>query len=202
MAVTAKSGLVEDHRVHQVAVQPHSILLVISIAGCVGERLAIKLEVQMHLVIWQRDNHLIHTMSMESASLTEHLVATSGPLLLVFQKEVTGIKVPIVLVATIVIQTIHFPLQWLEIITTVNQPTQQTNLTKIIFTAMTNSGMGSSVKVSAVVMESLHHGSVLSFPTHQLMILRCVFALLKGLLMTLQSSYWRYMFNDNYKTTV
>ena len=92
------------------------ILLVISIAGCVVKRLAIKLEVQIHLVIWQRDNHLIHTMSMESASLTEHLIATSGPLLLVFQKEVTGIKVPIVLVATIVTQTIHSPLQWLEII--------------------------------------------------------------------------------------
>jgi hypothetical protein len=45
-----------------------------------------------------------------------------------------------------------------------------------IFIPKIDSGMASSVKVSVAAMGNLLHGSVWSYPTQQLMILRCVFA--------------------------
>ena len=58
-------------------------------AECVGELLAISLEVQMHSITYPF-HKLTLTMRMESVSLMEHLVATSGPMLLVYLKEITG----------------------------------------------------------------------------------------------------------------
>ena len=62
------------------------------------------------------------------------------------------------------------------ITTTVNQTIQQTHTLEITCILMTHSGMASSVKVSVAAMESLLHGSVWSYQTQQLMILRCVVA--------------------------
>ena len=55
--------------------------------------------------------------------------------------------------------------------------------------SLTLSGMASSVRVSVAAMENLLHGSVWSYQTQQLTILRCAFVILKEVLMTLPSSY-------------
>ena len=44
------------------------------------------------------------------------------------------------------------------------------------FTLKMYSGMASSVKASVAAMENLLHGSVWTYQTHQLTILRCAFA--------------------------
>ena len=81
-------GLVEDLLL-EVVVQLLSMLSVVSTAECVGELLAISLEVQMHSVIYQF-HESTRTMHMESVSLMEHLVTTSGPMLQVYLKAITG----------------------------------------------------------------------------------------------------------------
>ena len=63
--------------------------------------------------------------------------------------------------------------------TTVSLAIQQTHSLTISSSAAIHSGMGSSVKVSVAVMENLLHGSVWSFPTQQLMLLKCAFVLVK-----------------------
>ena len=67
-------------------VKLHLTLQTVSTSECVGELLAVRLEVQMPLATMLFHNHLTLTMSMESVSLMEHLVTTSGPMLLVYQK--------------------------------------------------------------------------------------------------------------------
>ena len=59
-----ESDPVDDLRHHLAVVQELLTVLVDSIARCVEELLAIKLEALMHLVIWQMVTVLIHTMSM------------------------------------------------------------------------------------------------------------------------------------------
>ena len=60
-----ESGDVGDSIVHMVAVMLLSTLPVVSTAECVGELLAIKLELLMHLELVQLAKQSIHTMSME-----------------------------------------------------------------------------------------------------------------------------------------
>ena len=60
-----ESGLVGDHKVQMVVVQLLSTLPVVSIAECVGELLAIRLDLLMHLYQVHLVKQLIHTMSME-----------------------------------------------------------------------------------------------------------------------------------------
>ena len=167
-----------DHKVHLVAAMLLSMLLIVSTAECVEELLDIRLEVQMALVGMLLHNHLTLTMSMESASPMEDLVTTSGPMLLVGLKEPTLSKVSTVHAANLMIPVMHSYLNMLETTTTVNQAIQLVHSLKGTSTVMTHSGMGSSVKVSAAVMGNLLHGSVWSYPTHQLMTLRCAFAVL------------------------
>ena len=56
---------VGDQRPHLVAAQLLSTLPVVSTTECVGELLAIRLEVWMHLEVVHVVKQLIHTMSME-----------------------------------------------------------------------------------------------------------------------------------------
>ena len=149
---------------------------VVSTAECVEELLAIRLEVQTPLAIKQLHNHLTPTMSMESVSLMEHLVTTFGPMLLVCLKGGMLSKAVTVHAAILVILTMHTHYRLLETTTTVNLAIQQIRLFTITFVVEINSGMVSSVKVCVAAMENLLHGSVWSYPTQQLMILRCVFA--------------------------
>ena len=66
-----------------------------------------------------------------------------------------------------------------------------------IFLKKTRSGMGSSVRVNAVAMENLHHGSEQFFLTQHQMTLRFASVRMKAQIMKiLQSSCLRYMFSD------
>ena len=129
----------------------------------------------MHSIIKQLHS-LTPTMSMESVSLTDHLVAISGPMLLVYQKEDGQAKAVTAHVVTLVILVMYTLHHLLETITTVNRATQQIHLFMTTFTLKMYSGMASSVKASVAAMENLLHGSVWTYQTHQLMILRCAFA--------------------------
>ena len=60
-----ESGLVGDHKVQMVVVQLLSTLPVVSIAESVGELLAIKLDLLMHLHQVHLVKQLIHTIFME-----------------------------------------------------------------------------------------------------------------------------------------
>ena len=60
------------------------------------------------------------------------------------------------------------------------------------YTTLTPSGLVSSVKVSVAAMENLLHGSVWSYPTQQLMILRCAFAHLSAPIKMLSFNSLRY----------
>ena len=62
----------------------------------------------------------------------------------------------------------------------------------ISYTTPTHSRMVSSVKVSVAAMENLLHGSVWSYSTQHLMILRCAFAHLKALIKMLLFNCLRY----------
>ena len=115
-------------------------------------------------------------MSIESVSLMEHLVTTSGPILLVYQKGGIFSKAVTVHVVTPVIKVMYTLHHLLETTTTVSQATQQIQLFMIIFTLKIHSGMASSVKVSVVAMENFLHSSAWSYQIQQLMILRCAFA--------------------------
>ena len=102
-------------------------------------------------------------------------------------------KVTIAPVAILVILATYSPHRLLETTTTVSREIQRVHLFKVTFTVMIHSGMESSVKVSAAAaMEILHHGSVWSFLTLRLMILRCAFAYLMPVLMMSQFICWRY----------
>ena len=114
----------------------------------------------MLLAIWHFINHLTPTMSMESVSLTEHLVTTSGPTLLEYQKggiDINETTVHAVILIILIMHTLHH--LW-EITTTVNQAIQLKHLSIITFTLKINSGMATSVKVCVAAMENLLHGSV------------------------------------------
>ena len=139
-----------------------STLPAASTAECVGELLAIRLEVQMLLVFYQLINHLTPTMSMESVSLMEHLVTTSGPMLLVYLRDCIDISEITVHAATLVILIMHSLHHLLEIITTANQEIQVIHLFMGTFIPKIDSGMASSVKASVAAMGNLLHGSVWS----------------------------------------
>ena len=79
-----ESGFIDDLRLVPVGVWLLPIQLVVCTAECAGEFLDIDSEVQMCFLFMQLINHLIQLMSMESVSLMEHLVTTSGPMLLVY----------------------------------------------------------------------------------------------------------------------
>ena len=72
----------------------------------------------------------------------------------------------------------------------------------ILFTPLMLSGMASNVKVSVAAMENLLHGSVWSYPTQQLTILRCTYAYLRKALMMLPSSYLNCMFSEGKLTSL
>ena len=116
-------------------------------------------------------NQLIPIMSMESVSLMEHLVTTSGPMLLVYQKEIMVPTNTIVHAATPTILIMYSHKILLEITTTVKQVIQQINGLITVCTLTTHSGMVSSVKVSVAAMENLLRGSVWNYQTQQLTII-------------------------------
>ena len=120
-----------------------------------------------------------------------HLGITSGPWQLVYQKEHTPHKGGTVLAATLAIPitTMYLHLHLLEITTTVNQEIQQMLTFFITCTPLTLSGMAISVKASVAAMENLLHGSVWTYQTQQLMILRSAFVWVKEVSMMLSSSY-------------
>jgi hypothetical protein len=103
------SELVEGLVLLEVVVQLLPLLPVVSTAECGGEPLGIRLAVQMpfKLVFWQLINQLTPTMSMESVSLMEHLVTTSGPMLLVYLRDSIEANETTVHAATLVIVTMH-----------------------------------------------------------------------------------------------
>ena len=103
-------------------------------------------------------------MSMESASLMEHLATTSGPMLLVYLKNVMEPNETTVHVAILVILIMHTLRCLLETTTTANQEIQKIHLSMAAFTLKIDSGMAGSVKVSVAKMGNLLHGSVLSYP--------------------------------------
>ena len=178
------SGLTEDHVLQVVVAQALSMLSDVSTAECVGELLAIRLEIQMPLAIRQLHMHkLTLTMSMESVSLMEYLVTTSGPMLLVYQKEAMKSNKTIVHVVIPVTQAANFHHLLLKTTTTVSPATQGARWRVSSYTTLTHSGMVSSVKVSVAAMENLLHGSVWSYPTQQLMILRYAFVLERVIMM-------------------
>ena len=158
-----ESELVEDQLPLMVVMQEFQLLLlVISTAKLVGGLLDTRLEVQMPLVFCHFINHLIPTTSdsMESTSLTEHFVTTSGPTLLEYQKggiDINKTTVHAVILIILIMHTLH---HLLEMTTTVNQAIQLKHLSIITFTLKINSGMATSVKVCVAAMENLLHGSV------------------------------------------
>ena len=173
-------GLVEDHLLPLVVVYLLFIIPIVSTAEYVGELLVISMEVQRHLITMQLEQ-LIHTMSMELVLHMVYLGITSGPLQLVCLREgIPQIRDGTALAAILAILVMYFHLHLLEKTTTVSQAIQQANIRLIICTLLTHSGMASSVKASVAVMENLLHGSVWSYQTQQLMILRSVYVYLKA----------------------
>ena len=98
---------------------------------------------------------------MMSLSVTEHSKVTSGALLLVWLREAHNIDK--LIVHALQWQELNLMQQILEIVTFVNQETQQMGLRMVDYIPVTDSGMGSSVRVAAVRVPSLSHGSVYSF---------------------------------------
>ena len=107
----------------------------------------------------------------------EHLGTTSGPWQLAYLRVMKTTHKPLVHAKTLIIPEISHPLHLLAIIITVNQEIQQMNGLFDIYTPVILSGTASSVikKASVAVMESLLRGSVWSYQTQQLMILRCAY---------------------------
>ena len=89
----------------------------------------------------------------------------------------------IVHAANLTILAMHSLQYLLEITTIVNQVIQRTHMYGGTCIVETDSGTVSSVEVSVAAMENLLHGSVWSYQTQQLMILRCAFAVERGLSM-------------------
>ena len=87
-----------------------------------------------------------------------YLATTSGHLLLVCQREGTDPNQSVALAVTPLIQIINIHHRLLATTTIVSQEIQLTCMFYIYFTVMIYSGMVSSVKVSAAVMENLPHG--------------------------------------------
>ena len=110
-------------------------------------------------------------------------------------------KMTIAPVAILVILATYSPRHLLETTTTVSREIQQVHLFKVRFTVMIHSGMESSVKVSTAAMENLHHGSLWSYLTPQLMTLRYAFAYLMPALMMSLFSCWRFIFSERTKYT-
>jgi hypothetical protein len=129
-----------------------------------------------------------------------HLVTTSGPTLLVYLRDGIDTNETTVRAATLVILIMHTLHRLLEITTTVNQAIQKLHLSMAAFIPMIDSGMASSVKVCVAAMVNLLRGSVWSYQIQQLMILRCVFALQRALIL-MMSLYncWNYTSNENMK---
>ena len=117
-----------------------------------------------------------------------HLGVTSGPWQLVYQKEGFPTNNTIALAVILVIPIIQSHLHLLEITTTVSQAIQPTGGLVVICTPLTLSGMASSVRVSVAAMENLLHGSVWSYQTQQLMILRSAYVWVNQVMMTLPLS--------------
>ena len=97
----------------------------------------------------------------------------------------------IVHAVTLVILVMYIHHHFLEITITVNQEILPV-YSHVIYTQEIDSGMVSSVKVSVAAMENLLHGSVWSYPTQQLMILRYAFAVERGLMMKPWYNCWNY----------
>ena len=159
---------------------------------------AIGYQIGTTLAFWTREliKPLIHTMSLESVWHTEYLATTSGHLLLV---QISSSTVPAMAPT---IQTVKSHHRLLEITTTVSQAIQRVLLLATKFTSMTHSGMVSSVRASAVVMENLLHGSVWTSFTQLMIILRCAFVVQGAhttLNIALASNCWSYMSSENGK---
>ena len=199
--MVAQSELVEYQLASMQVVQLLSTLPIVSTAECVEELLDIRLEVQMPLVWKLLHNHLTPTMSMESVSLMDYLVITSEPLLLVYQKDFIDTKMSIVHAANLMMLVIHSPHHLLETTTIANRAIQPVASLFITSTVVIHSGMASSVKVSVVAMENLH-GSVWSYRTKQLMILRCAFAKVGSLVMILLYICWNCTSNEIWKIVI
>ena len=86
----------------------------------------------------------------------------------------------------------------LEIIITVSLATREHGGRMTSCTIPTHSGTASSVKVSAAAMENLPHGSVWSYQTQRLTILRCVFAHWSALIRMLSFNCWRYTSSNSW----
>ena len=125
----------------------------------------------------------------------DHLVTISGHIVLVYLKaEALLIRKEITVhVATLTILAIIIHHLSLETTTTVNQATQLMDSPGVYCTPMIQSEMARSVKASVAAMEDLLHGLVHSYPIQRLTILRCAFAVLYHLVITLQYNYWSSM---------
>jgi hypothetical protein len=117
-------------------------------------------------------------------------------MLLAYRKELVLPKVSTVHAASLMMLVTRLHRRLLETTTIANREIQPMISLVITSTAVIHSGMASSVKVSVAAMGNPLRGSVWSYQTQRLTILKCVFAMEGSLVMIPLYTCWNYTSNE------